>query len=113
VVWHADAGMRTLLHDVIDAGFDGADCLATAPLVKQTLEECHRAWAGRIVCWGGLPSTVCSPEYPQADFIEYIHKLRDYVLGKPGFIIGVSDNMMPGVAWERVQTISRAFCLTA
>lgn len=109
VVWHADAEMRTLLHDVVDAGFDGADCLATAPLVKQTLEECYRAWNGRIVCWGGLPSTVCSPEYPAPEFEDYICRLHDFVSGKPGFIIGVSDNMMPGVTWERVEAISRVF----
>jgi hypothetical protein len=109
VLWHADAGMRSLLQEVVDAGFDGADCLATAPLVKQTMEDCYRAWNGRIVCWGGLPSTVFSPEYPKEAFQDYVRRLHDYVAGKPGFIIGVSDNVMPGVEWERIHTVSTVF----
>jgi hypothetical protein len=88
IVWHADAGMRSLLGDVLDAGFDGADCLATAPLVKQTIGDCHQAWNGRIVCWGGLPSTIFDPTYPMKLFEDYVAELHD---------------------WDRLLLVSRAF----
>jgi len=110
VVWHADAGMKNLLRDVAEAGFDGADCLATAPLVKQTLEDCYAAWGGRIVCWGGMPGTIFDAAYPAQLFKDYVTQLHKFVSGKPGFIIGASDNVMPGADWERIELVSRTFC---
>ncbi|MHB0937381.1 MAG: uroporphyrinogen decarboxylase family protein [Armatimonadota bacterium] len=109
VVWHADAAMGALLDLVLEAGFDGADCLATAPLVPETLEEYHRAWQGRIVCWGGLPGTVFNPEFPEPLFADHLRQLAEFTRGKPGFIIGASDNVMPGALWERVVAVRDAF----
>jgi|GEM_PF-708483 len=105
VLWHADAGMGALLDLVIEAGFDGADCLATAPLVPQTLEDYDRAWSGRIVCWGGLPSIVFDPEFPEAEFREHLRRLFAFTSGRSGFIVGASDNVMPGALWERIRAV--------
>ena len=109
VLWHSDAAMGSLLEFVLDAGFDGADCLATAPLVPETIEDYDRVWRGRIVCWGGLPGIVFNPEYPERLFVQHLHHLRDYTHGKVGFIVGVSDNVMPGALWERIVAVSDAF----
>lgn len=109
VLWHADAGMGTLLDLVLEAGFDGADCLATAPLVAESLEDYDRAWKGRIVCWGGIPGMVLNPEYPRKLFLDHVRWLRQYTSNRPGFIIGASDNVMPGAEWERIVTVSDLF----
>lgn len=109
VLWHADAAMRLLLKGVLEAGFDGADCLATAPLVPQTIEECWNAWGGRIVCWGGLPGTVFQPEFPEDGFRKHLARLREFALGRRGIIIGASDNVMPGALWERILAVRDAF----
>jgi hypothetical protein len=101
--------MGTLLEDVLEAGFDGADCLATAPLVPQTIDDYYKAWQGRIVCWGGLPSTILDPSYPREQFTRHIEQLRRFTAGKAGFIIGASDNVMPGVEWERILAVRDAF----
>jgi hypothetical protein len=44
VVFHADADCFGLLEDIVEAGFDGADCLATAPLVPHPLEDYLKVW---------------------------------------------------------------------
>lgn len=111
VLWHADAGMGLLLQDVMEAGFDGADCLATSPLVPQTLEDYTNSWGGRIVCWGGLPGIVFQPEYPELEFQRHLSSLREFSRGKPGMVIGASDNVMPGAVWDRVLAVRDAFGL--
>lgn len=105
VLWHADAGMGTLLDLVVDAGFDGADCLATAPLVPQTLEDYDRAWRGRLVCWGGLPSILFDPEFPETEFHDYLRRILALTREKRGFILGASDNVMPGARWDRLRAV--------
>ena len=62
VLWHADAAMPTLLELVQEAGFDGADCLATAPLVAETIGDHDRIWKGRRVatpCGGCIKNRRC------------------------------------------------------
>lgn len=44
VFFHADAEMGALIDHVLAAGFDGADCLVTAPLVPQRMEDYFEAW---------------------------------------------------------------------
>jgi hypothetical protein len=109
VLWHADAAMGSLKKYALDARVDGADCLATWPLVPHTLEEYHEAWQGRVVCWGGLPSVVFQPEYPADTFERGLRHLREFTSGKAGIIVGVSDNVMPGALWERILAVRDAF----
>jgi len=75
VMWHADAEMGGLLGHVLEAGFDAADCLATAPLVPQRIEDYFDAWKGRIVCWGGLPSIVFDPTFSIEEYKSYVDHL--------------------------------------
>ena len=108
VLFHADAEMWALGRYVMDAGFDGADCLATTPLVPQRLEDFLDAWEGKIVCWGGLPSILFDPSFPRGDFQEYVTHLVDLVRGRTDFIFGASDNVMPGGEWQRLLFLAEA-----
>jgi len=109
VLWHADAAMGQLLELMVDAGFDGADCLATAPLVPESIRDYDRVWQGRIVCWGGLPGTVFNPEFAEQRFREHLRQLAEFIRRKRGFIIGASDNVMPGALWPRIAAVAEAF----
>ncbi len=108
-LWHADAQMGTLLELVLEAGFDGADCLATAPLVKQTMADYDQVWQNRIVKWGGLPGTLFNPEIPETEFLKHVEALQSFTRDRSGFIIGASDNVMPGACWKRIKMLSDAF----
>lgn len=108
VCWHSDAPIGTLLDHVLAAGFDGADCLATPPLVDEDLDVYFAAWRGRIKCWGGLPSVLFDPTYPLADYKAHVRRVVDETRGRNDFIFGASDNVMPGAEWERLVYLARA-----
>jgi uroporphyrinogen decarboxylase-like protein len=106
VLWHADAEMSNLLDLVLETGFDGADCLASEPIVNQKIEEYFSAWAGNIVCWGGLPSVIFDYSFPFEKYISIVDHLIDVTKGRKDFIFGVSDNIMPGADWKRVSILA-------
>lgn len=108
-LWHSDAEVSGLLRHVLDAGFDAADCLATAPLVPQTLTDYLEAWQGRIVCWGGLPSVIFDAAFPMDDFKRHVDQTARLAEGRADVIIGASDNVMPGAEWERLLYIRDVF----
>jgi len=82
-----------------------ADCLVTAPLVPQTMEDCDQAWRRHIVCWGGLPSILFDPGVSETQFHEHLRNLFAFTYGKSSFIIGASDNVMPGACWDHICAI--------
>lgn len=106
VLWHADAEMSALLDHVVQAGFDGADCLATRPLVKTDLRDYFQAWQGRIICWGGLPSIIFDPSFPEDDFISYVEDIKKLTQNRSDFIFGASDHVMPGAPWRRLKLLA-------
>jgi len=108
VLWHADAEMGDLLQHALDAGFDGADCLASVPLVPQTMEDYFDAWQGRIVCWGGLPSVIFDPTFPVELYQRFVTETVAAAGSRTDCILGASDNVMPGAEWERLLFLSAA-----
>ena len=108
VCWHADADAGQLLQHVLEAGFDCADCLATTPLVDETLEGYFAAWQGKMKCWGGLPSIIFNPDYPRPDYERYVDRIAELVRDRNDFIFGASDNVMPGAEWERLEYLAEA-----
>ena len=107
VMWHADAEMGELLSYVLEAGFDAADCLATTPLVPQAIEDYFGVWKGRIVCWGGLPSTIFDPTFPIEEFKRYVNHLVETTKGRNDFIFGASDQVMPCAEWDRLLYLAK------
>lgn len=109
VLWHSDTDLGTLAPLMLEAGFDGADCLATAPLVRETMQDYLDCWQGRIVCWGGLPSIIFDASYPMDACRRCIGELADATADRAGVIIGASDNVMPGAQWEKLRYVSDVF----
>lgn len=106
VVFHADAECSGLIADVLEARFDGADCLATAPLVTTRLEDYLQAWQGKIVCWGGLPSTIFDPTFPADKYEPHVRQVIQVMRGRSDCILGASDNVMPGADWRRLRLLA-------
>jgi len=105
-LWHADAEMGALLGHVLEAGFDGADCLLSAPATQQKIATFLDAWQGRIVCWGGLPSMIFDASYPLRDYGKYLAETVESTQGRDNFIFGASDHVMPGAPWERLRLLA-------
>ncbi len=102
VAFHADADLAGLLELVRQCDFDVADTFASAPLVRCTFDEAREAWDDRTVIWGGVPSIIIEASYPRDEFERYMRDLVEKTAGQPGFIMAVSDNIMPGAEFERL-----------
>jgi hypothetical protein len=106
LVWHADDDSKDILAEVKDAGFDMSECFCTAPMVEVTLEEARAAWKSNVAIFGGVPSIILEPTFPEAEFEEYMRGVFRTIAPGDGFILGVADNVMPTSIIERVERIS-------
>ena len=103
---HADADSRLILDHIEEAGFDMAETFTTAPQVTCTLEEAKKRWEDRVIIWGGVPSVILEPAYSEETFEEYMRQLFRTIAPGDAFILGVSDNIMPGAQLERLERIA-------
>jgi hypothetical protein len=106
LAWHADDDSRDILAEVKAAGFDMSECFCTAPMVEVTLEEARAAWGADVVVFGGVPSIILEPGFPEAEFEAYMRTLFRVIAPGDAFILGVADNVMPTSLIERVERIS-------
>ncbi|MFB3817586.1 MAG: uroporphyrinogen decarboxylase family protein [Candidatus Methylomirabilales bacterium] len=106
LTWHADDDSRHILAEVQEAGFDMAECFCTAPMVEVTLAEARAAWGTDVIIFGGVPSIVLEPTFPEAEFDAYMRELFRTIAPGDAFILGVADNVMPTSLIERVERIS-------
>lgn len=109
VVFHSDDELGDLMPLIPECGFDGADCLATIPLVKASMTDYLECWREKLVCWGGIPSIVFDSTYPFTEFKKHILNLQELSQNHSNIIIGASDNVMPGAEWKRLKYISEVF----
>ena len=106
LTWHADDDSRDILGEVKAAGFDMAECFCTAPMVEVTLAEARAAWGTDVVIFGGVPSIVLEPTFPEDEFEAYMRGVFRVIAPGDAFVLGVADNVMPTSLIERVERIS-------
>jgi len=106
LTWHADDDSKDILAEVKAAGFDMSECFCTAPMVEVTLEEARAAWGNDVIIFGGVPSIILEPGFPEAEFEAYMRNLFRVIAPGDAFILGVADNVMPTSLIERVERIS-------
>ena len=106
LAWHADDDSKAILGEVKASGFDMSECFCTAPMVEVTLEEARSAWGTDVIIFGGVPSIVLEPTFPEKEFEEYMRGLFRAIAPGDAFILGVADNVMPTSLIERVERIS-------
>jgi hypothetical protein len=69
-------------------------------------EEARAAWGNDVIIFGGVPSIILEPGFPEAEFEAYMRNLFRVIAPGDAFILGVSDNVMPTSLIERVEQIS-------
>jgi uroporphyrinogen-III decarboxylase len=106
LAWHADDDSKHILAESKAAGFDMAECFCTAPMVEVTLAEARAAWGTDVIVFGGVPSIVLEPTFPEAEFEAYMRHLFRTIAPGDAFILGVADNVMPTSLIQRVERIS-------
>ncbi|KXA94467.1 hypothetical protein AKJ65_04310 [candidate division MSBL1 archaeon SCGC-AAA259E19] len=104
---HLDAETDGLYELIAESGFDFVECFATTPLVNNTtIEEARRKWKDKIVIWGGIPSIILEKSYSESKFKNYLLNLFKTIEPGDDFVLGISDNLMPGSKFDRVVLIS-------
>lgn len=106
LAWHADDDSKHLLREIKEAGYDMAECFCTAPMVEVTLAEARAAWGTDVIIFGGVPSIILEPSFPEAEFEAYLRTLFRVIAPGDALILGVADNVMPTSLIERVERIS-------
>jgi uroporphyrinogen-III decarboxylase len=106
LAWHADDDSKHILAEIKEAGFDMSECFCTAPMVEVTLEEARAAWGAHVIIFGGVPSVILEPSFPEAEFEAYMRNLFRVIAPGDAVILGVADNVMPTSLIERVERIS-------
>jgi hypothetical protein len=106
LAWHADDDSKDILAEVKEAGFDMSECFCTAPMVEVTLEEARAAWNDDVIIFGGVPSIILEPTFPEREFEAYMRNVFRAIAPGDAFIFGVADNVMPTSLIERVERIS-------
>ena len=102
VGFHGDANLSGLTPLIPKVGFDYVDCLATKPLVEESLCDYTSVWKGTVICWGGLPSVIFDQSYDESEYEEIVRNVIDFSKGRDDIILGASDNILPGTPWERL-----------
>jgi hypothetical protein len=106
VAMHADADLSLILDLVQQAGWDMLECFVTAPMVPLTMERTRAVLGTRTILWGGVPSIILSPYFPEDKFRRYVQELLQTIAPGEAVILGVADNVMPDSLIERVRWIS-------
>jgi hypothetical protein len=75
-------------------------------MVEVTLREARAAWGTDVIIFGGVPSIILEPTFPEADFEAYMQDVFHAIAPGDAFILGVADNVMPTSLIERVERIS-------
>lgn len=105
VACHADGNMSRLLDETLEAGFDVADCFASAPLVPCTVCQARAAWKDHITIWGGLPSNYLEPNCPLEELRTYLDQLDRDIAPGDRFMLGISDMALPTTSWRHLQAV--------
>ena len=104
--FHGDADVAGLEELILEAGYDIAEVLVTAPMVTVTLERLRKVWGDKIIIWGGIPSIILCDPFTDEDFEAYMRDLFRTIAPGDAFILGVADMVMPASKWERFESIA-------
>ena len=97
-----------LLPFLPETGIDLIEAVVTEPMAPITLEAALDKLEGKVAFQGGIPSImVCPDVVSQRDFENYIESVVLKQKGRPGFILGMSDNVPPNADFSRVELISK------
>jgi hypothetical protein len=99
---HNDGGVKAALPIIIEAGFDFVEAVTPEPVGDITLDEIKQMAEGNIVVIGGVPGALFSPLYSREYFEQFIKDVLQVFSGKPGFALGVADQVPPDAKFERI-----------
>ena len=102
---HLDGTMRGLIRELSDSGFDVIEALTTAPVGDIAIEELHQWVREDTIMWGGLPGALLADSTSDAYFDEYVIRTLNIMKTRPGYVLGVADQVPPKANWNRLKRV--------
>lgn len=88
-------------------GLDVVEAIVTRPMADIELSEALDLLRGEVVLQGGIPSVlVCEQGATPEAFDRYIEETILPMKGRPGFILGMSDNVPPDADFSRIEAVA-------
>ena len=106
---HMDGTLKGLIKLVAETGFDVIEAATPFPSGDMTMEEIAAEITGDTIIWGGLPGIVFTPNFGEQDFVAHVKSVLEVMRRKPGYVLGVADQVPPDGILERVGSIA-ALC---
>lgn len=101
---HNDGTLSPCFQMLETCGFDFIEAVTPAPVGDIPLEKLRENAGQQVVIFGGLPGALFSPVYSDKDFEEHLEKaIRQF--SRPGYVLGVADQVPPDGIWERVTAV--------
>jgi len=96
-----------LLPLVKETGLDVVEAVVPRPMAEIELSEILDCLDGKTTLQGGLPAIYMTPHgATEEKFVKYIEDIVLPLKGRPGFILGMSDNVPPDADFHRVEMIA-------
>jgi len=105
--FHGDDDISGLEEMILEAGYDIAECMVTAPMVPITLQRLREVWGTRITIWGAIPSIITCDPYTDDEFESYMHDLFRTIAPGGAIILGIADMAVPATKWERMERVGQ------
>lgn len=98
---------EALLPYVPDCGLDVIEAILPKPMSKLDMEEAMDVCQGKVALQGGVPSVfMCKEGGTRENLKNYIIDLLERIGHRPGFVLGMSDNVPANADFHRVKLIS-------
>ncbi len=101
---HTDGDIRPLMELLVESGLDVCESISPYPLTSLTFQEINRAWRGKPLLWGVLPTPILEEHTSESEFQAYLDDLLA-AIDQP-LILGLVDLFLRHNSIERVETIS-------
>ncbi len=88
-------------------GLNVVEAIVTRPMADIGLAEAIDMLRGEVAFQGGIPSVlVCAEGGTRADFERYIAETILPLKGRPGYVLGMSDNTPPNADFARMEAVA-------
>ncbi len=102
---HIDGEAKPLLGLIKESGLDVCESFSPQPLTDCTFEEAWKAWEGKPLIWGGIPSPLLEESVSEQAYRDQVQRLLETV-GNDPVIFGVVDLFLRHNSIERVEYFS-------
>lgn len=103
---HMDGTLRALLREECSVGLSFIEALTPKPVGDLAIEEwADYAGDSKTILWGGIPGVYFTSLINDEEFDRHIKEVLSVMRKKPGYVLGVADQVPPDGLEQRVKRV--------